>query len=90
MKKKEKHNFALIVEKQSGETKMSEGELKKRLREMVDTGQIIYNEDTIFGGWIDEARKDFPCYACNLRCVFCGRECSEYKKWFLKWFGEQK
>ena len=27
---------------------------------MVDTGQIIYNEDTIFGGWIDEARKEYP------------------------------
>jgi hypothetical protein len=88
MKKKEKHNFALIVEKQSGETKMSEGELKKQLYECLQFGHEFTMEEVY--KIVDEARKDFPCYACNLRCVFCGRECSEYKKWFLKWFGEQK
>ena len=94
MKKKEKHNFALIVEKQSGETKMSEGEFKKRFKTIQEMNWLRFGNYKIWTDeyWtvLDEARKDFPCYACNLRCVFCGRECSEYKKWFLKWFGEQK
>jgi len=72
---------------------MSEGEIKKQIARFLDSYELLkdggFAVTTIFT-IIDEARQEFPCYNCNQRCVFCGRECYEFKEWFLKWFGENK
>ena len=73
---------------------MSEGELKKRIDLLAEPPT---SPSYIFGPElrklkmsdilqiVDEARKEFPCYGCDLRCVYCGHECYEFKEWFLKW-----
>ena len=60
---------------------MSEGEIKKRIIE-------FYGFENESCKLIDEARKEFPCYKCTLRCCMCGRECHEFKQWSIKWLGE--
>jgi len=82
MKKKEKHNFALIVEKQSGETKMSEGELKKQLYECLQFGHEFTMEEVY--KIVDEARKEF--YIALAECRRLGGQ-KELIEFGLKWLG---
>ena len=66
---------------------MIEGEFYKRLRELVGTGSIIYNEDVIFREWLNEAKKEFPSILQNRK----GDPWVNPEKaaiWFLKYFGE--
>ena len=71
---------------------MSEDELKKRFKEFCAgwtrvNGELVRKDDYV-DLVIDEARKEFPCYKCTLRCCMCGRECHEFKQWGIKWLGE--
>ena len=74
---------------------MSEGKFKKRIRLFLTAHTPSgYLEDyglhqvTDLDKMVDEAREEFPCYKCTLRCCMCGRECHEFKQWSIKWLGE--
>lgn len=73
---------------------MREGKIKKRITDWWN--KVVVASSLTNAKWkkeqldkiFDKARKDFPCYECNLRCVFCGRECYDFKEWFLRWIGD--
>ena len=89
MKKKEKHNFALIVEKQSGET-MSEGELKKLIavRNRWDTELNLKTNLRLFDvDWkrmellLDDAYKEYLSFTDNLGPPPLKGDKIDFEKW---------
>ena len=71
---------------------MSEGEIKKQIARFLNSYELLNDggfADTPIFTIVEEARKEFPCYGCDLRCVYCGHECYEFKEWFLKWLGNK-
>ena len=71
---------------------MKEGEFYKRIRELIGTGSIIYNEDVIFRDWLNDFKNEYKRikkkeYKTGSIFMNGSIKSLDYEDLIEKWFG---